>query len=108
MNIGNPSAMAYNGRAALWASPRLTAANSSLAPSSIQPPLSVLVQRGKDGGNLLHVGALSLKLSKNLAFLAVSTIGDWLVPNHCQDIAHVNLLCHSVVRHVLITKPFRI
>lgn len=71
VNIGNPSAMAYDGRAALWGSPRTNASTDGLQPSSIQPPLSQLVQKALDGGLLLRVGALSIKLSANAQFQAV-------------------------------------
>ena len=74
VNIGNPSSMAYDGRAALWGSPRSNASSEAhpIQPSSILPPLSQLVQRAEDGGLLLRVGALAITLSTDAGFKAVN------------------------------------
>lgn len=71
VNIHNPSAMAYDGRAALWASPRSAAASSSSCHASIQPPLSQVTQAVADGKNLLRAGALGISLSTNTSFRMV-------------------------------------
>jgi hypothetical protein len=70
-NIGSPAQMAYDGRAALWGSPRAAAAASPAAPPSIQPPLSVVQQNSSDGALLLTAGAYSLLYSKDAVFLKV-------------------------------------
>ena len=71
VNIGSPAQMAYDGRAALWGTPRTAAAASPDAPPSIQPPLSVLEQDADDGALLLQAGAYSLIYSTDASFQKV-------------------------------------
>ena len=71
VNIGSPAQMAYDGRAALWGSPRAAAAASPAAPPSIRPPLSVMQQNSADGALLLTAGAYSLLYSTDAAFRKV-------------------------------------
>ena len=84
VNIGSPAQMAYDGRAALWATPRAAAAASPEAPPSIQPPLSVLQQNADDGALLLQAGAYSLIYSTDATFQKVhgrSTLFIYLRPS---------------------------
>ncbi len=71
VNIGSPAQMAYDGRAALWGTPRTAAAASPEAPPSIQPRLSVLEQDVEDGALLLQAGAYSLIYSTDETFQKV-------------------------------------
>ncbi len=82
VNIGSPAQMAYDGRAALWGTPRTAAAASAQAPPSIQPPLSVLEQDADDGALLLQIGAYSLIYSTDATFQKVpsNTTPHWTLP----------------------------
>ena len=81
VNIGSPALMAYDGRAALWGSPRAAAASSPAAPRSIQPPLSVVEQDTADGALLLQAGAYSLMYSTDATFQKVNTRSSRTAPS---------------------------
>ena len=101
VNIGSPAQMAYDGRAALWGSPRNAAAASPAAPPSIQPPLSVVQQNSPDGALLLTVGAYSVLYSKDAVFQKVGSDRHPLRPSpnpHTQFIRHL-LCCGTVVQN---------